>query len=251
MQLTLRGRTRPKSRLVAAALFCGALLASCADGRLQIFELAGARGGSAGAGLVAEGAGGDEGGPGGSGTGGAVAGGAAVGGTGGGQASGPLLLDDFDDGDNAVEPDGWWYVNDDGTGPPAKMTFDAVPERGVSQIAVHLAAGPTTGYGSFLGLDLPGGIFDATGFVLLSFWSRMEPAGELSVRFQSSRAKQYALTINLDATWQEVRLPIADFRSVDGLPLDPTDVTHLQFWLADSRPAYDLLVDDVWLLRDP
>jgi len=79
----------------------------------------------------------------------------------------------------------------------------------------------------------------------------MEPAGELSVRFQSSLPKQYVLSTALDATWREVDLPIADFRSFDGEPLDPADVAHLQFWLADTQPAYDLYVDDVWLLRGP
>lgn len=246
----MRGRARPNSKLVAVALCCGSLLAGCSDGRLEMFELAGVRGGSGGTpGLVGgAGAGGNQDGPGAAATGGAMAGGAALAG-GAGQTSGPLLLDDFEDGDNAVEPDGWWYVNDDGTGPRAKMTFDAVTGRGTSHIAVHLAAGPTTGYGSFLGLDLPGGIFDARGFATLSFWARMEPAGELSVRFQSSLPEQYVQATNLDATWREVNLPIADFRSFDGVPLDPADVAHLQFWLADTQPAYDLYVDDVWLLR--
>lgn len=163
-----------------------------------------------------------------------------------------LLLDDFEDGDNAIAPDGWWYAKDDGTGPRATLSFEMISGREPSRVAAHVAAGPTSGFGSFLGLDLPGPIFDASGYSSLSFWARMEPPGELSVRFQSSQPVQYVLSAELDGTWREVRLPIADFRSInDGTPFDPTDVTHLQLWLADTRPAYELYVDDVWLLRDP
>jgi hypothetical protein len=162
------------------------------------------------------------------------------------------LLDDFEDGDNAVAPDGWWYPRDDGTGPTSVMTFDMISGRDPSLVAVHLGAGPTTGYGSFLGLDLPGPIFDVSGYSSLSFWAKLEPAGELSVRLQSSQGIQYVLTTQLDGTWREVKLPIESFRSnVGGEPLDPTDVTHLQFWFADTRPAYDFFLDDIWLLREP
>lgn len=63
---------------------------------------------------------------------------------------------------------------------------------------------------------------------------------------------QYVQSRVLDGTWREVRLEIAEFRSIqDDTPLDPRDVTHLQFWLADAQPAYDLYVDDMWLLREP
>ena len=245
LRLTQRGRARRTAKCVPAALFCASLLAGCSDGRLDVFTPAGGRGGAAGTGLVPAGTGGDQGGAGTA----AIGGGAAVAG-GAGRVNGPLLLGDFEDGNPAVKPDGWWYATDDGTGPPNAMTFD-VGTGHASQIAVHVAAGPTTGFGSFLGLDLPGGKFDLTGFTALSFWARMEPAAELSVRFQTSATKQYVLPADLDGTWREVRLPIADFRSLEGAPLNPSDVTHLQFWLADTRPAYDLYVDDVWLLVDP
>lgn len=237
MQLTGAAHPRFFTGRAFAVAFASALAAGCFDGRLDSFEIAGPRGGQSG---VAGGT---------SGTGGAA--GAA---TNGGSAGAPaaLLLDDFEDQNNAVEPDGWWYANDDRTGPPATMTFDAVTGRGVSRFGVHLGSGPTVGYGSFLGLDLPGGLFDATGFAALSFWARLEPAGELSVRFQNSQGTQYEQVRTLDGTWREVRLPLADFRSnTDDTTFDLTDVTHLQFWLAGERPKLDLYVDDVWLLRNP
>jgi hypothetical protein len=164
------------------------------------------------------------------------------------------LLGDFEDQDNAVEPDGWWYPIDDETGPTAQMTFDAVTDRGDSRFAVHMAAGPTSGWGSFLGLDLPGPIFDATGFSVLSFWARMEPPGELSVRFLNARGTHFQQVRGLDAVWREIRLPLADFVPVNEGSSDVitlNELTHLQLWAPDTRPAYDLYVDDVWLLREP
>jgi hypothetical protein len=174
-------------------------------------------------------------------------------GAGGVASDGPLLIDDFEDQDHAVDPDGWWYAIDDGTGPDAQITIDAVTDRGDSRFAIRVAAGPTSGYGSFLGLDLPGPIFDATEFSVLSFWARMEPAGELSVRFQNARVTQFQQIRSLDATWREVRLPLADFVAVDEGDGDITldELTHLQLWVPDTHPAYELSVDDVWLLREP
>jgi hypothetical protein len=88
-------------------------------------------------------------------------------------------------------------------------------------------------------------------YATLSFWARMEPAGEMTVRLQNPQPLQYVFPAQVDGTWREFRLPIAEFRTFEGTPIDPTDITHLQFWLADSRPAYDLYIDDVRLLRDP
>jgi hypothetical protein len=224
-------------RALRVAGWCSllALLAGCFDGRLDTFELAGAGAGSAG--TEAAGAGG----------------GAGVGAGGGsGQANATaLMLDDFEDQDNNAGQDVWWYVIDDGSGPQAAMTFDAVTGRGLSSYAAHVAAGPTTGYGSFFGLDLPGVLFDASRFSALSFWARMEPEGELSVRFQSLQGTQFTQSRALDATWREFRLPMSGFLSTEGEPLDPTEIAHLQLWMAGSRPAFDLYVDDVWLLAEP
>lgn len=215
-------------------------LPGCFDGRLDAFELESDRGGHAGSGLS-------------SGAPGVGAAGAGAAGAGaGGQATSTLVLDDFEDQDNAVEPDGWWYSTDDGTGPSARMTFDAITGRGESQFAAHLAAGPTTGFGAFLGLDLPGGLFDATAYSSLNFWVRMEPPGEVSVRFQNPQADQYVQLAGADSAWRELQLPLSSFVSLeDGTALDPEGVTHLQFWLAGSQPAFELYVDDLRLLRSP
>jgi hypothetical protein len=226
------------------ACCAAAFISGCSSGALDTFEEVPTAGGQAGA----RSAGGDanRGGAGGDGNAGRSGGGI------GGDA-GALLIDDFEDQDEAVEPDGWWYAKDDGTGPTPQITFDAVTDRGDSRFAVHVAAGPTSGWGSFLGLDLPGPLLDATGFSVLSFWARMEPAGELSVRFLNARGTHFQQIRGLDAVWREVRLPLADFVPVDdgGDAIMLNELSHLQLWLPDTRAAYDLYVDDVWLLREP
>jgi hypothetical protein len=178
----------------------------------------------------------------------------AAGGTGGtgGSAPSTLLLDDFEDQNHEVEPDGWWYPADDSSGPVALMTFDAITERGDSRFAVHLAAGPTTDFGAFLGLDMPGPLFDATAYSTLRFWTRLDPPGELSVRFLNSLGEHYATVVQADLTWREIQLPLSGFSSLtDGTMFDGRGIGHLQFWLPGTNPAFHLYVDDVWLLRDP
>jgi len=205
------------------------LLFGCLDGHLDAFESQAVHGGAAGSGGTPA---------------------AGTGGSGGTPAA--VLLDDFEDQDNAVEPDGWWYVTDDGTGPEAIMSFDAISGRGASRFGAHLAAGPTTGFGAFLGLDLPGGVFDGTDYAELTFFARMSPAGELSVRFQDPLGTQYQQIVELGTDWQEFRLPIDAFVSTDDdTPINPAELTHLQLWLVDDQPAFDFYVDDVWLVRTP
>jgi hypothetical protein len=167
------------------------------------------------------------------------------------EQTGTRLLDDFEDGDQVAGPDGWWYPADDGTGPKALLTMDEVSGREGSLIAAHLAAGPTSGFGSLLGLDLPGGVFDLSPYHALSFWARMEPASELSVRFQSPQITQYVQLAAVDAEWREFEFAVAEFVAENGTAIDPSTVSHLQFWIADSSPAFDLYIDDVRLLVSP
>jgi hypothetical protein len=223
-------------------------------------ETGGAGAGIGGAGAGSGGSGADAGGGGaGAGRAGADAGGAGAGaGTpsdgGGAGTDGPLLLDDFEDQDKNIVPDGWWYPADDSTGPAAVLTFEAGTGHGGSVCAAHLAAGPTLGFGSFLGLDLPGPAIDTTRFTTLSVWVRMDPPGELSIRLQDFRPMmQFEQVREIDDAWQELRLPLAGFDTVnaDGAVLDRSKVSQLYFWVLNARPAYDLYVDDVWLLREP
>jgi hypothetical protein len=161
------------------------------------------------------------------------------------------LLDDFEDG-NHQAPGGWWYPQDDGTGPKALMTIDAVTGRGESRFTAHLAGGPTTGFGAFLGLDLPGGSFDATAYSTLSFWVRMEPPGEVSVRFQTPLTTQYAQSADAGSDWREIQLPLSGFELLpDGGAFDRQGTTHLQFWLPGRQPEFHLYIDDVQLLPSP
>jgi hypothetical protein len=229
------------ARMVAC---CAAFIWGCSSGKLDTFEVVPSSGGQAGTHSAGDTG---RGGAGGSGTAGR-SGGGGIGGE-----EGALLIDDFEDQDNAVDPDGWWYATGDGTGPTPQISVDAVTDRGDSRFALRVDAGPTSGYGSFLGLDPPGPFLDATGFSVLSFWARMEPPGELSVRFLNARGTHFQQVRGLDAVWREVRLPLADFVPVnegDGA-IALNELSHLQLWLPDTRPAYDLFIDDVWLLREP
>jgi hypothetical protein len=229
-----RGRRAPDA-LLASCL--SLVLVGCLDGRLDSFELVSAQGGKAGMGATA-GVGGSS-------------GAAAAGGVAGAQPSSTRLLDDFEDGDYVAKPDGWWYGADDGTGPESQLTMDEISGREGSLIAAHLAAGPTSGFGSLLGLDLPGGVFDLSPYAALSFWARIEPASELSVRFQSPQNTQYLQLAAVDTEWREFEFAVAEFVAENGTAIDPRSVSHLQFWIADSSPAFDLYIDDVRLLGSP
>jgi hypothetical protein len=208
-----------EERIVAC--WAAALISGCSSGRLDTFEVVRTTGGQAGAQSAGAGAGGTD------------AGGGGVGGGGGG---------------NTGQSGGGGTGGEEGS-----LLIDAVTDRGDSHFVGHISAGPTTGYGSFLGLDLPGPIFDATGFSELSFWARMEPPGDLSVRIINARSTHFQQIRAVDATWRELRLPLADFVAVDagGGAITLDEITHLQLWLPDTHAAYDLYVDDVWLLREP
>ncbi len=154
------------------------------------------------------------------------------------------LLDDFEDADIRAGTDGWWYATDDGTGPPAVMSFPALDERGASSHAARLEAGPTLDYGAFLGLDLPGGVYDASAFDRLTFAARANPPFTLSVTFLDTIFEHYEATLEVGEAWQEVAIPLSSFQK-DGAALDPARITHLQFWAKGPGPAFELWVDDV------
>lgn len=156
------------------------------------------------------------------------------------------LLDDFEDADIRAGSDGWWYATDDGTGPTAIMSFPVLDGRGASSHAVLLEAGPTLDYGAFLGLDLPGGMYDASAYDQLTFATRADPPLTLSVTFLDSIFEHYEASVDLGEEWQEVAIPLSAFQK-DGAVLDPSRITHLQFWAKGPGPAFELWVDDVRL----
>lgn len=160
------------------------------------------------------------------------------------------MLDDFEDMNNEAEPNGWWYGADDDTGPDAQMSVESISGRGESQFAVRFSGGPTTEWGSFLGLDLPDGSGDLSRFDQLVFFARSDRQKTVSVRFLDPAFGHYGVDVELSTEWQEYREPLASFVRTDdsGEVLDPSRVIHLQFWVPRESPAFQFWIDDVWLI---
>jgi hypothetical protein len=164
----------------------------------------------------------------------------------------PGLLGDFEGQDNQAGTDGWWYATDDMSGPDATLTFDAVSDRGTSHYCAHMKAGPTTDFGAWLGLDMPGGIYDASAFDMLSFSARAEPPLVLQITFIDilSDHHWYSAELELGSDWRSFALPLSGFVAGD-VVLDRSQLTHLELWVTAPSPAFDLWVDDVWLTSGP
>jgi hypothetical protein len=156
------------------------------------------------------------------------------------------LLDDFEDADVRAGSDGWWYATDDGTGPAAAISFPRIDEREGSSYAARLEAGPTLDYGAFLGLDVPGGVYDASAFDTLTFAARADPPFTLSVTFLDKIFEPYEANVEVDGEWREVAVPLSAFVR-EGAVLDSSRITHLQFWWRGPGPAFELWIDDVGL----
>jgi hypothetical protein len=156
------------------------------------------------------------------------------------------LLDDFEDADIRAGSDGWWYATDDGTGPAAVMSFPPLDDRGASSHAALMEAGPTLDYGAFLGLDFPGGVYDASAFDRLTFATRANPPFTLSITFLDSIFEHYEATVEVGVEWQAVTIPLSAFQRESAV-LDPSRITHLQFWARGPGPAFELWIDDVQL----
>ncbi|HET9929982.1 MAG TPA: hypothetical protein VFQ35_04810 [Polyangiaceae bacterium] len=222
----------------------------CSNGRLDAFTREG------------EGAGGAP--SGGSASGGAARGGApSTGGTGmarggtsnsGGGMTGPLVLDDFEDGDNqTLPPMGWWYVETDMT-PNAIMMDTKAPN-------AHGGARSLRVYGSgcrdwcFLGVDLPGEEpFDARAYSRISFWARAEPSSvvhTLSVDvLDSPNGVHFRNDIDLSAQWGNYTVNFAELvptESSSTAVLDRSHLIQVEFWIF-SPEAFDFYIDDVVFL---
>ncbi|XXT25366.1 hypothetical protein WME94_27940 [Sorangium sp. So ce429] len=126
-------------------------------------------------------------------------GGTASAGAGGGEGGVPEdvdLIDDMEDGDNAIDEAsgrvGYWYSYNDGTGtqtppdsseePPVGFVPEALtPPRGQSTMAVHTFGAGFTEWGAGVGFALNGpdmGLFpyDASAYTGIVFWARLGDA---------------------------------------------------------------------------
>lgn len=169
-----------------------------------------------------------------------------------------VLLDDFEDGNTESIGGGWWYPQSDGTAPDPSLTIEAIDDRAGSTMALHFSGEGFTDWGMFVGLDLPGGVYDASAYSELRFWAKAEADSSrvLSVQWLDANGfDHFSVSIELTSEWQEYRLPLADFMFTEmdaepALLLDPSNLSHLQVYSLDDN-YYSYWLDDVSFATSP
>jgi hypothetical protein len=223
----------------------------CSDGRLEAFRQT--------SGVVAEGGGVGSGGKAGSSTGGAGAnlGNAGQGASGG--SRGPLLLDDFEDGNNeTIIPGGWWFAQGDGSS-VIEAAYGATTTRGASTTrALHVSGSGFKSW-AFAGLDLPGQPnLDASAFRRLTFAARSEAAAVArtinvdildgtSVNALDSTALHFRTSVELSNEWSIYTIVIDDLSPTVGdatLRANRANLAAVQFWIHSTEP-FDFWIDDL------
>jgi hypothetical protein len=247
---------------VAGLWLCAALAAvaaGCSDGRLDAFSRQTQTVGGAPSGGV-NGSGGSTGGVSNS-TGGSsgAAGMTASGGSTGGVNTGPLLIDDLEDGDSqTLIAGGWWYMQNDRSGTGQAEYGVSTSRAGNSTRAVHAFG---SGFNSwfFVGVDLPGQPnLDATAFSRVTFLARAEPSSvarslnidvldSTSVNVQDSTALHFRSTVELATEWKSFSLLLKEFAPTDGdasLRVNRAELSTIEFWIF-SPDAFDFWIDDL------
>jgi|GEM_PF-4791360 len=157
------------------------------------------------------------------------------------------LIDDFEDGDShAAGNFGWWYRTNDGTGSQG-WGFEPVTGREGNTLAVRTHGADFTDWGAILGVNMRGpSAFDATAYRALWFWARAEPQATHKVMTQISDGNGVhgSLAVTLSDTWAEYRVPFAELRSNDGVPVNPESFITVQF-LFPPRQTFDVWFDDL------
>jgi hypothetical protein len=204
------------------------------------------------------------------------------GGTNGAGGSSPeLMIDDFEDGDEAILPlqgrTGFWYVSNDGQGmqtprADAPLTASALlPARAGSAHGVHTYGGPFLGWGALLGVNFAASAgtpapYDLSRYRGVRLWLRsgsMIPNAANKVRFGLLTPgtvvggsctvcnDHFAADIALASSWTQVEVPFTSLKQNGfGRPMlaavDTKNALGLELlFVKDS--AFDLWVDDVQL----
>lgn len=203
----------------------------------------------------------------------------ATGGTGGGKMAMPAvsenLIDDFEDGDDAIREhagrSGIWYVANDGFGPQTPRAEQPLlpvglkPARGASKRGLHTTGGPFGVWGALIGtaLALDGDEvlpYDLSGYSGVRLWLRAGSqapgvAQVARVNFVTPATKDppsdhFGVDIELTPEWQQVEVPFESLEQLGfGFPLPAPDLTQvlaLQFFFERTQ-AFDLWVDDIEL----
>ena len=175
----------------------------------------------------------------------------------GGTTTGPLVLDDFEDGNTeTLPPNGWWYADVDPNGNANAISIDP------NAASAHGGMHALRVYGSgckdwcFLGLDLPGDEpFDARAYTRISFWARTEPSSvvhtlSVDVLDTTNAAVHFRNNLDLSTQWGNYTVNFSELVPTEGSPgltLDRSHLNQVEFWIF-SPEAFDFLVDDVVLL---
>ena len=224
----------------------------CSDGRLDAFTRQ-----TQTAGGIHSGGANSTGGAGKSTGGGGGSGGVNV--NGGSVNTGPLLIDDLEDGDSqTLIAGGWWYMQNDRSGVGQAEYGVSTSRAGNSTRAVH-ATGSGFNAWFFVGVDLPGQPnLDATAFSRVTFLARTEPSSVVrtlnidvldstSVNVQDSTALHFRSTVELGTEWKSFSLPLKDFAPTDGdmsLRVNRAELSTVEFWIF-SPDAFDFWIDDL------
>lgn len=226
------------------------LLAACSSGHLDAFTHAeplgagGALGGSVNS------------------LGGALGQGGSMGGN---VASGPLLLDDFEDGDTqTLIVGGWWYAKDSvgASVPLMSINPNALASRGSSGTHALRAWGSGCTGWCFLGLDLPGQPYlDARSYTRFSFWARAEASSVVRTITLDmldgtnvdtpGNAVHFKRDIELTTEWTNFSIGFDELTPTTGSPtlrVDRSKLDSVEFWVFTTPDAFDFVLDDVALL---
>jgi hypothetical protein len=226
-----------------------------------------------------------KGGAGSGGTAGLATGGSSQGGTGavvgvGGEAgaetstveSDPNLIDDFEDGDDAIltndDRQGTWYVSNDGMGlQEPGMQEDMtpsmlVPTRDASRRALHTSGSGFSVWGAFVRayLRVSGARnepYDASGYTGVRFWARSGDDEEHSAFLMLPSVKtttcpgcgdHFGSEFQYTSEWQEFRMPFDAMKQRGFGPPQPALVTEeivaVQILFADDVD-FDVWIDDI------
>jgi len=174
----------------------------------------------------------------------------SMGGAGATEASSPLLIDDFEDGDTHAEPPlGWWYPINDKTAAQG-LGIEPAGADATSVYALRTHGSGFQQWGAAVGLDLKNGLtpLNALNYETLCFTARVESGANTSIQVHLLRGEQhYSTQLALSESWNHYCLAVADFLGPNGAVLVPDELTALQFFFP-PQSRFALWLDDLELV---
>jgi hypothetical protein len=171
----------------------------------------------------------------------------------------PLLIDDFDDGDNqTITPGGWWYLTGDGSGTHGANYILTTTRDGAATLALRATGSGFTAW-FFVGLDLPGQPnFEASAFSRVTFLARAEETSTVrelafdvldgtSVNLANSTELHFRAPLALTTEWQSYSFAFRDFVPTDGdaaRRVNRANLATLEFWVFGPE-RFDFWLDEL------